>query len=393
MQIVIKNFYMFCFLVLLVTGCDKNRSMQSGLQRNLAHNDVIFITKTLLENHPGPKNLQDPEFMKILDAANKEAIADAEKVSSEKEHIDLLKKYVRHFNDEHLRISINSQYANIAETPIQIKDFSVREFMPGVIWVTLPTFDLMDQGQVKNFYDIIAQMPRFRDKRLIIFDVRGNGGGNSQWGTKIIEALFGKEYIKKRIADLEQNVYVEWRVSQGNIEFIHSLIDKYKKQFGEQSKEVKWASNLYNEMICALKKDVSFYAEYSDDVFESPLGVTSAPQNMCFAKIIVLIDKGCFSACLGFLDKLKTLDHPVLFVGQTTGVDTLYMDINGAELPSKLGQIQFPMKVYRNRRRVGNQPHYPDIVYPGDFNDTQAVERWLKQNIVDKFLSAELHYS
>ena len=105
-------------------------------------------------------------------------------------------------------------------------------------------------------------------------------------------------------------------------------------------------------------------------------------KNMCFAKIVVLIDRFCFSACLDFLDQLKSLDCKLTFVGQTTNADTIYMDVRRVELPSKLGELQFPMKVFRNRPRGNNEPYQPDIVYEGDFNDTQKVKQWLRSHVL-----------
>ncbi|MFC1843068.1 S41 family peptidase [Candidatus Dependentiae bacterium] len=373
-----------CFLTIAVCFvCIKYLVQSNNLQRELVRKDIVFIMKTLIENHPGPKNLQDPEFMKVLNAAHREVIADTEKVFTKKEHIDLLKKYTKYFNDKHLSIFIKHQHARVKKQPLQKRGFSLREFMPGITWVTLPTFGPRGQEQVEKLQDIIIQMPKYRNNRLIIFDVRGNDGGSSAWGEKIIKSLFGKEYAEKKINELDQNVYVDWRVSKGNVEHIYMLMDKLKKQFGEQSKEVEWASKLYNEIAYALKKGVSFYSEYGD-ISESSATIKSSPQNMCSAKILVLIDKFCFSACLDFLDQLKNLDCPVFLIGQTTSADTLYMDVRSVELPSKLGKFQFPMKVYRNRRRASNQPHHPDVVYSGNFNDTQQVEQWLKQSVINQ---------
>ena len=57
------------------------------------------------------------------------------------------------------------------------------------------------------------------------------------------------------------------------------------------------------------------------------------------------------------------------------------MDVRRIELPSKIGYLQIPLKVYRNRLRGHNQPYQPDIVYEGDIKDTPAVEAWLKQEV------------
>jgi hypothetical protein len=380
MQNFITKFLEICCLILAI-GCDKHPAKPGSSPNELVLKDIDFITQTILENHPGPKNTHDPHFMNTLNNAHREAIADVKKVTSEKEHIALLKKYIKHFNDEHLGISTKSQHPNTSKPMPQTRDFSSRKFIPDITWVTLPTFGPNNKEQIKQLQDIITQMPKLRNNRLIIVDVRGNGGGDSAWGEEIIKALFGKEYAENKINDLYHNVYCDWRVSEGNAEHMHAIMVEYNKQFGEQSKEVEWASKIYNQLADTIKKGAVFSKEYNNKPVQQDK--KSYPQNMCHAKIMVLIDKGCFSACLNFLDQLKALAHPVLFVGQTTNADTPYMGGRSVELPSKLGQFQFPIKVYRNRRRGSNQPHHPDVIYPGNINDTEKIELWLKRNIAN----------
>ncbi len=100
--------------------------------------------------------------------------------------------------------------------------------------------------------------------------------------------------------------------------------------------------------------------------------------NLCHAKIIVLTDKYTGSASLRFIDELKSLNHSVKLFGQTTGADSLYMQAREIALPSKLGHLNFPMKVYRNRPRKNNEPYHPDVEFIGNIKDTKAVEEWVK---------------
>jgi hypothetical protein len=73
--------------------------------------------------------------------------------------------------------------------------------------------------------------------------------------------------------------------------------------------------------------------------------------------------------------------HPgVVHAGQTTGVDTHYMENWGAQLPSGLVTIGYPMKVYRNRRREHNEPYVPHVPYEGDITDTRTVCDWIVRN-------------
>lgn len=93
-------------------------------------------------------------------------------------------------------------------------------------------------------------------------------------------------------------------------------------------------------------------------------------------RIVVIAGPSCFSACLDFLDRMRL--HPsVVQVGHTTGVDTNYMENWGRRLPSGIASVGYPMKVYRNRRRAGNEAYAPHAPFPGNLRDTAALRAWI----------------
>ena len=92
------------------------------------------------------------------------------------------------------------------------------------------------------------------------------------------------------------------------------------------------------------------------------------------------------SACLDFIDEVKAVDSKAILVGETTKADSVYMDVRIVDLPSGIGQFQFPIKVYRNRARGHNVPYVPDVAYPFGMNASEDKENWL-QATVQKFKS------
>lgn len=363
----------------LLNGCIGHKIDQETIQK-----DIAFITKTISENHPGPCNVLDPDFMTTLKAAHDGAMNAAQQVKTIEDYDTLLKAYVTHFNDSHMQISTHAKIEAAVQKPVLRKDFEAREIAPTIAWITLPNFE-PDANQQIQLNGIIAQLPHYRTYDLIIFDVRGNGGGSSAWGLKIMQALFGKEYADPKIEAMHRNVYVDWRVSKENIEHIHGIVDRCKKEFGEQSPITEGIQNLYAGIKIALENGQSLYSQ-KDTENQAPV-VAPSPVNKCTAKIMLLIDSHCFSACLDFIDQLKTLDKNVLLTGQKTGADALYIDIRCVELPSKLGTFCFPLKVYRNRPRESNQPYHPDITYPGNMGDSEAFEQWLKNEVITKLVN------
>ncbi|CAA9339578.1 MAG: hypothetical protein AVDCRST_MAG68-2935 [uncultured Gemmatimonadetes bacterium] len=70
------------------------------------------------------------------------------------------------------------------------------------LWVSLPTFAVDDSAGVAAMRGVIdslrAETGRGRDRRLLVFDLRGNDGGSSRWGDEIAEAVFGAEWARRR---------------------------------------------------------------------------------------------------------------------------------------------------------------------------------------------------
>lgn len=376
MNPIIRRIFPFYILLVTLIGCDwKVKSLDEQAKK-----DIEFITQTLKENHPGPYNIYDPEFMAILKRAHQAAINKATNIKSIDEYAHILTEYASQFNDSHLRIYIHDIYTNaIKDTPE--KEFKLKNITPSIVWVTLPTFET-NTLQQQQLDEIIKQLPKYRSYDTIIFDIRNNGGGHDLVGRNVLKALFGSDFIDQQIKKMSQDEYADWRVSKDNIAFLTTLISTAKKQFGTENPAVQSLTLLYEKMQQALVNGNKLVSERDES--HEPSLTSEKSAKLCSSKIILIINHGCWSACLKFIDSIKALEHPIILVGQTTGADSLYMDIRTVELPSSLGTLVFPMKVYRNRPRGHNQPYKPDIEYPGNINDTPALEQWIKEKIIDK---------
>ncbi len=101
------------------------------------------------------------------------------------------------------------------------------------------------------------------------------------------------------------------------------------------------------------------------------------------ARMVVITDNYCGSACLGFLDELFALDL-VIQIGLATGADTDYMECRDVQLPSSLGTLHFPIKVYRNRARKPNEPYVPhyrvDDIYNDDILEEVIQKIYINEN-------------
>jgi hypothetical protein len=107
----------------------------------------------------------------------------------------------------------------------------------------------------------------------------------------------------------------------------------------------------------------------------------AAPANPVRAKVYVLTDYGCASACIGFVDELKRFPG-VRQIGLPTDVDSRSGTAVEIELPSKQATVMIAAMTRDGRIRDDNVSQVPSIRFPGDIRDDKAVETWFLQDVL-----------
>ncbi len=250
--------------------------------------------------------------------------------------------------------------------------YNVDEWAPSKIWITLPSFCPKQEGAL-SLNKIIETIHQYAQYKQIVFDLRGNGGGNSDYGTSIIKNLYGASYYSQQMAEADKGVhtFLDWRASEQNKEYLQVLQKKLLAcPFAQNGLHI--VTSVIKGMEQALKEGAPFYKEELQK-WRKPL---SHIQNPVKARIVVLTDNYCASACLDFLDELFAMGQ-VVQVGLPTSADTDYMEIRSIELPSQLAKVYFPIKVYRGRIRKANQAYIPQFRWDGCISDTQGLQKWI----------------
>lgn len=349
--------------IVLMTSCT--------VKQNPWVNDLDFVYKSILENHPGVYNNEDPNFCENLENSYETARSAIKASTSNSRSKIIISDFAKSFNDIHLRIR---WLDNIPQKPNAIiSKFSISEPSNEVAWVTLPTFDLNSE-QEKDCRKLVKQLLCLQTKQYIVFDVRGNQGGNSDYGTQIINALFGNEYAYQKKCLHNKKVFVDWRASQGNLSHISSLLTRYPTN--------QWLQGVKEGLKESLEKGDSFYREYSYETCGPTKNIT--PKSGFGFKVIVITDSFNVSAALDFIDELKIMTK-VILIEQKTKADRVYMEVRSLPLPSGFGTFSFPIKVYRNRLRLDNEPYAPNI----EFNTVDNTPA-LKSLILEKIKRGEL---
>jgi hypothetical protein len=249
-------------------------------------------------------------------------------------------------------------------------DYAVTEFGENAYWITLPSFQTSNQNttELKRLIKTIREMAgTLRDADTIVFDMRGNTGGNSSWGNQVLKALWGSEVLEHAGRKWS---FIDWRVSEGNIAANKYFADLYLGVDGEEGGRVKY----YRRLAAALQKELDAGNTFYRITNTSP--ARDREPDPPKSKIFLLTNYTCFSACLDFADFVRSIPGAT-HIGSPTRADAIYIDNWAAPLPSGLARLSYSMKVYRGRIRGHNEPYVPHIAYEGRDWSTPALKSWV----------------
>lgn len=268
------------------------------------------------------------------------------------------------------------QRLNIFPRPSRTK-VGARILSNGMRWLSLPSFDGNPNGETgRALRALIGRVAKegddYRVAPAIVLDLRGNGGGSSDWSYQIADLIWGKGAVERRN---EAPMTIRWRASRDNL----AAIEKY---FAERSKGGNLSpavTDFYKSTITGLRGAIR--KGQSSWVIE-PTPVTqvresAGPVHRLAGPVYVLTDSSCMSACLDAVDLWTALG--AIVIGQETSADTLYMETRQVPLPAGVGAVSLPMKVYSGRPRGSNQPVVPKYRFDGDISDTPALEAWVDE--------------
>jgi hypothetical protein len=257
------------------------------------------------------------------------------------------------------------------------RSFDARMLADGTRWYAIPSFNADPQSPAgRALPTMIAQMRADRTALArapaIVLDLRGNGGGSSDWSRQIAEILWGRAALQ---ALPSADVQVDWRVSRANLEAMEHTFAERQATLSPEARH--WFETVIRNMRAALARGDRLWRHVDDEAEQEPVRPArqETPPPPLAGPVYFITDARCSSACLDAVDLWRAAG--AIHVGRTTSADTLYMDVRQLRLPSGIGGVSVPMKVYRGRPRGSNEPVVPTHVFAGDITDTAALERWI----------------
>jgi C-terminal processing protease CtpA/Prc len=236
----------------------------------------------------------------------------------------------------------------------------------GDVWfISLPSFNYTGERVTEK--QIERHAPELRNG-IVVFDVRGNGGGNSAWGSAVAAALWSSEQVQHVASSLDWTV--DWRVSRANIEHLSRIVLQNQGD-GLTGAAESWG-RARDAMVAAHERGEPLLR-----VPSPPRPATgAAPVRPGAGHVFLLTDGRCASACLDFADIVRRLPNTT-HIGLPTSADAVYMDNTYAPLPSGLAGLSYSLKVYRNRGRGNNEWYEPHVRWPGGEMTDERMARWV----------------
>lgn len=247
----------------------------------------------------------------------------------------------------------------------------------GVLWINAGNFQLSEESTDRQELDaMLIGLAEVDDAHTIIFDARGNRGGDSSIGDRIFQAATGGLEFEGGELDSLPRYYAQWRVSDWLVQYLESSTDRLKSLYGEDSARVREHLH-FIDRVAAAKAAGQLWVEQDAGRALTRRDVIARNGRLrrFEGRVALLTDSGCASACLDFADSVLQVPG-VVHAGEKTSADSVYMVGSRSRLPSG-NVLVMPVKVWRNRTRGNNEPLIPDVAV-----DLDAEEAEIRRSVL-----------
>jgi hypothetical protein len=337
----------------------------------VAHADLQFAAARIAADHPGLAPGVDPALAAQARQAARAAQAQARRIVDRAGYAQVMQAYVAAFGDPHVAIELASPDTTPASAPPSASDTvaqgAFERLTPSAWKLTLPTFYAGAPGfeTTQAAIATAADALRHHTPALLVLDLRGNGGGAAAPGDAVLAAIWGEQALPA--LDRRRASASLWRVSDGVIDDLQTRRARIAARYPQ---ELPGFDRLLEGLRAARQRGEALYRD------PLPHAAIGTPPRGGPARIAVITDGACISACLDFMDRL--LEGPgVEQVGQPTGADTLYTEVESVPLPSGRATLLLPMQRLEGRRRGAMQAYAPRL----RLDDAAAVNGWLRREV------------
>lgn len=257
--------------------------------------------------------------------------------------------------------------------------FALTDVAPGVAWIGVPTFSQSAETGPQLSALMLQVQQRgaaLRQGRAIVVDLRGNGGGNSDWTRRLNQVVFGDDVIR-RVPYANPGGAAMWRASPGNLAYWRRYYDEMQRQVTSSTRVGAWSREVVQGMERAIARNEPLWRQGARDTPQGGGLTQRRPRgDMPFpARVYILSNGSCASSCLDFLD--VALHVPgVQLIGAPSSADGVLADVRQEVLPSGQARFNFAQKVMLGAGRGSMEYYAADVPYDGPWSDA-AVRAWV----------------
>lgn len=243
--------------------------------------------------------------------------------------------------------------------------FGVRSF-DGGMWIALQS---LDDNATAVVAQVREQQAQLRASPVVVLDMRGNGGGNSDFGVQIARVLFGEARFNHEYNGGGEDCSTAWRVSPRNLATMRGYVTRFEQSNPEFAEGMR-------ELVRRAERAQAAEEEFTGRVTcgNDRTAPGEPPAQVAAGQIVLLTDNACFSSCLIVTDMFRRLG--ALHVGQATDAATHYMEVREERLPSGLSYFS-TLQAFSPSSPAQMGPYVPEISYSGDIANTAELEAWV----------------
>lgn len=259
------------------------------------------------------------------------------------------------------------------KTPAGHAGFGLRQ-ADGGWWISIEELDSRAQPVID---EVKTKVDQIRGSPFVVVDLRGNGGGDDNYGVVLAETLMGQAYVADVLGPQ----------SGGGCETV------FRASAENEAALTKAAANFARTGDSAGQREYERGAREAAAARGQGRALTGAPRcaatskppvrhaSLAFGPIVLLTDAACFSSCIQMAQFFRDLG--AAHVGQITGADSHYSEYRDIVLPSGLSSASTLMGLMPDApARLG--PYAPLYPYAGDMADTAGLQAWIEGEIVPK---------
>jgi len=252
--------------------------------------------------------------------------------------------------------------------------FGLEHAAPGVWRIGVPEM-AGDSDWPRLYADIEAHVNDIRNSDRVIIDLRGNGGGSSQFAGQLAKRLWGEPVVNHYRPFWGPVVYP---AVSGTHQYIADTTIPELRKLSLAGKIPQGAVAEQEQFLAVLDKAI---AEGRKTITVGQLTEPerdAVPVNPMKAQVFLVTDYACNSACLDLMDLFLAIPN-VYHAGTQTGADTIFIELERHKLPSGMHILAYGHHALIKRQRGSNVPYTPApaLTYRGDLTDEAAFERWL----------------